>query len=209
MLLWNTSYAILQREFLLTVYKDIRSIRSSVAGRCSCRTADGTTAPSCGSLLAQRRVHVVPTVCSRSSSPPSLLLSHSLSLSAYSIHLSIFHKHQQSLHQSPRYERYHGAKHGTTAPRRTGLRCCTPLCLSVDRLGLDGTAGTRALWQRGFKPTRRGGRYVWHGRRTRRLPAGLTERRWRGSRGRGELTPLKESTVPGKTNVPAQQLVRA
>lgn len=77
--------------------------------------------------------------------PPSLLLPHSPSLSAYSIHLSIFHKHQQSLHQSPRYERYYGAKNGISAPRKPGLLSCAPLRLSVDRLGLDGTAGTRAL----------------------------------------------------------------
>lgn len=106
-------------------------------------------------------------------------------------------------------ERYYSAKHGISAPRRTALRRCAPLRLSADRLGLDGTAGTRVLWQRGFNPSRRGGPYVWHGRPRRRLPAGLTKGRWRGSRRRGELTPLQESAVPGKTNVPAQQLVRA
>lgn len=73
--------------------------------------------------------------------PPSL----TLSLSALSIHLSIFHKHQPSLHQSPRYERYYGAKHGISAPRKTGLRRSAPLRLSADRLDLDVTAGTRAL----------------------------------------------------------------
>uniref|UniRef100_A0A4W6DHB7 VPS10 domain-containing receptor SorCS2 n=1 Tax=Lates calcarifer TaxID=8187 RepID=A0A4W6DHB7_LATCA len=51
-------------------------MQSSVTGRCSCRTADGTAAPSCGSRLAQRRVHVVPTVCLRSSSPPSFPPAH-------------------------------------------------------------------------------------------------------------------------------------
>lgn len=65
---------------MVTVYEGGRTISSSLAGRCSCRTADGTTAPSCGSRLARRRVHVVPTVCFRSTSPPlppSLSLSHS------------------------------------------------------------------------------------------------------------------------------------
>ncbi|KAM3591251.1 uncharacterized protein V6R79_025534 [Siganus canaliculatus] len=36
----------------------------------------------------------------------------------YAIHLSIFHKHQQSLYQSPRYERYYGAKKKSMASLR-------------------------------------------------------------------------------------------
>uniref|UniRef100_A0A8C4I610 VPS10 domain-containing receptor SorCS2 n=1 Tax=Dicentrarchus labrax TaxID=13489 RepID=A0A8C4I610_DICLA len=59
---------------------------SLVAGRCSCRTADGTAAPSCGSRLAQRRVHVVPTVCLLSSSPPSLPPSLTLSLTRLTVY---------------------------------------------------------------------------------------------------------------------------
>lgn len=71
-------------------------------------------------------------------------LPHSLSLSANSVHLSVFHKHQPSLQQSPRHERFYGAKHGISAPPKDGVRRSAPLRLSVDRLDLDDTDGTRA-----------------------------------------------------------------
>lgn len=64
-----------------------QSARSSLAGRCSCRTAGGTTAPCCGSRLARRRVHVVPTVCFRCTSPP---LPPSLSLSPSPSQLTVY-----------------------------------------------------------------------------------------------------------------------
>lgn len=119
------------------------------------------------------------SACALAPFPPSLSPHLTLAhfLSANSIHLSIFHKHHPCLHQSPRYERYYGAKHGISAPRQIDLRRGAPLRLSADRLDLDDTAGTRALWQRGFKPARRGGPRVCHGKRSRRLPAGLPDGR--------------------------------
>lgn len=74
---WNTSCVIFKMWIPHVVTLGENGLTKPEFSRYSCATADGTTAPSGGSSLAQRRVHVVPTVCLRSSSLPSL--SHSLS----------------------------------------------------------------------------------------------------------------------------------
>uniref|UniRef100_A0A3Q2CA20 Sortilin N-terminal domain-containing protein n=1 Tax=Cyprinodon variegatus TaxID=28743 RepID=A0A3Q2CA20_CYPVA len=80
---------------------------------------------SCGLFLALRRVHVVHTVCFRSSSP--LRVPPSLSASpAHSVHLSVSHKHQQPFHQSPRY---YGAK--AMAPLRPEPAVCSAANLCI------------------------------------------------------------------------------
>lgn len=86
--------------------------------------------------------------------PPSSLshsLTHSLSLchrrSLTHTHIPIYLPRARgaSPSLSHRHERYYGAKHGISAPRRSALGRGAPLPAPPGRLDLDDTAGTRAL----------------------------------------------------------------